>query len=1002
MVSLAQVSLPFSFKRYNTRDGLLSNEINSIVQDTEGYIWIASNRGLQRFDGYHYKTFTHQPDRPGTLPGYAVKQIMMDRAANLWVLTQDGKVGIFDRHRFLFHPMRVEKDTLVSRFDSKLIADAHNNIFLLLRGGPLYYFNKAKKAFSPRYNFIPLPKEWGITSITLQPGTKKYWLGLEDKGIAIYNHETGNLSYYGHNAENEPAIELFNNDISLSHALFDKKGRLWFERWGEGFPYCVLYDPGNKERPVQQFDFMSRLKMYNEIYGFLQQDNGRIWVRGLQVFGYFDEHAGTFKLINKNNTEQGLYFQIINCLYEDREQNIWIATNTNGLYRFNPSQQYFTNVQHIHPVTKEKGEGSVMSFIELVNGDILASAWGDGLVRYDKNFNVRPLQIKNFQRFGITSIWNMHQSKDKNIIWMACQPGIIRYNQATGDAVFYNPPRLQYKTVRQLYEDKKGHLWIGMHNHGLFRWDPAKGSREFNDGLTEIKALKGQLINQLSGDEQGLIWATTGKNGLFAIEAANGNVRWHFGQNEQEPFKIHSNGVTAVMTYSDSLVAFSTHTHIYLFNLRTKQLRVLVTPDRLSGNLVSLARDDEGYIWAGTTNALYRISQHNAAIVSFDREDGITNDRFVISATYKLRDGRLLFGSSNEFIAFDPAAIRTKHQVPRVSITDFKVSDQSLDVDSIFKLEKLVLRPHENAIQVGFSPLTFANVYPVRYKLENFDKDWQVADREMKVSYSYLPPGSYTLMLQALDAEGKMSGEMVRIAILSKAPFYQTWWFYAFVIIAIVLVLYWFDRQRMKRKSVLQQVRINIANGLQEDVNTSLNNINILSEIARIKSDKDPVKAKEYLEQIHVQSHNMITALDDMLWSLNPGNDAMDKTINRIREYIDSLMQRYGVHIELMIDQEIEKLQLDMRLRHEAFLLFKEGIKSLVEAGTTHCLVQMDCEKNKLHFNIEFENKDCDMQQLNNLLHRHDMESRLHNLGAKLDVHVYKSRSMIQIQLPLV
>ena len=112
-------------------------------------------------------------------------------------------------------------------------------------------------------------------------------------------------------------------------------------------------------------------------------------------------------------------------------------------------------------------------------------------------------------------------------------------------------------------------------------------------------------------------------------------------------------------------------------------------------------------------------------------------------------------------------------------------------------------------------------------------------------------------------------------------------------------------------------------------------------------------------------------------------------------------MQRYGTLIELLIDKKVEKLELNMRLRHEAFLLFKEGLRSLVEAGTPHCVVHLTAERAKLLFSIEFANEGCNMQQLNNLLHRHDMEMRLQALKAKLDVQLHKSRSMFLLQLPL-
>jgi signal transduction histidine kinase len=281
------------------------------------------------------------------------------------------------------------------------------------------------------------------------------------------------------------------------------------------------------------------------------------------------------------------------------------------------------------------------------------------------------------------------------------------------------------------------------------------------------------------------------------------------------------------------------------------------------------------------------------------------------------------------------------------------------------------------------------------------DEEWYTADKSRRATFPFLPPGKYTLRLRTINADGIPSPNHTTLSIFIRSPFWQTWWFYSLLAVALAFVLYSLDRQRNKRKATLQKVRTDIANGLHEEVNTALNNINILSEIARLKSDKEPQKAKEYLEQIHTKSHNMIIALDDMLWSLDPQNDAMDKTINRIKEYADALMQRHGVLIELLIDKKVGKLELNMKLRHEAFLLFKEGLRSLVSAGTKLCIVHLTADRGKLLFTIEFENDGCNMQQLNNLLHRRDMEERIQALKAKLSVQVHKSRSSFMLQLPL-
>ena len=282
-------------------------------------------------------------------------------------------------------------------------------------------------------------------------------------------------------------------------------------------------------------------------------------------------------------------------------------------------------------------------------------------------------------------------------------------------------------------------------------------------------------------------------------------------------------------------------------------------------------------------------------------------------------------------------------------ITGIRAGKTELNVDSVLELDRITLSDRDNSISVTFSPLVYASSLMVQYKMENIDTEWKIADKDNIASFPFLPPGRYTLLLRTLNSEGVPYSSPTVLKIRIKPPFYQTWWFYTILALMVAFVLYWFDRQRTNRKEALQKVRTDIANGLHQEVNTALNNINILSEIARLKSEKEPQKAKDYLEQIHSKSHNMIIALDDMLWSLDPENDAMDKTIIRIKEFADSLMQRHGVLIELLIDKKVEKLELNMKLRHEAFLLFKEGLQSIVMAGTKLCIVHLTAERTNFY-----------------------------------------------------
>jgi signal transduction histidine kinase len=582
---------------------------------------------------------------------------------------------------------------------------------------------------------------------------------------------------------------------------------------------------------------------------------------------------------------------------------------------------------------------------------------------------------------------------------MGGQPGLYEYNQEKNIVSIRNPAALQRRTIRQLAEDKSGNLWLGMHAFGVFRWVNPKNRT--GDSLVKMAQVGDAMINRLIVNKHNEVGVGTGNAGLFVFDGKSGRLikQWKAGATAEGT--MMGNSIMAIMQYNDSLTLIGAINRLFFYNRNTNKVFPLDLPDAIMGNVSSLERDDEGFIWMGTTNALYRLHPNIRALVLFNRADGMGNERFSLSASYKMKDGRLVFGTGNSFFCFHPKSIRLSDVRRPIVITGILAGKTELNLDSVMALDRLTLSDRDNSITFTFSPLSYASPLLVQYKMEGGDNEWINANKDNTASFPFLPPGHYTLLLRSLNSDGIPFSSPTVVKIRIQPPFYQTWWFYTLLAVAAAFLLFYLDRQRTKRKEAMQKVRTDIATGLHEEVNTALNNINILSEIARLKSEKEPQRAKEYLEQINAKSHNMIIALDDMLWSLDPHNDAMDKTINRIKEFADALMQRHGVLIELLIDKKVEKLELNMKLRHEAFLLFKEGLRSLVVAGTKLCIVHMAADKGKLLFTIEFGNEGCDMQQLNNLLRRRDMESRLHALKAKLNVQVHKSKSVFLLQLPL-
>jgi signal transduction histidine kinase len=233
-------------------------------------------------------------------------------------------------------------------------------------------------------------------------------------------------------------------------------------------------------------------------------------------------------------------------------------------------------------------------------------------------------------------------------------------------------------------------------------------------------------------------------------------------------------------------------------------------------------------------------------------------------------------------------------------------------------------------------------------------------------------------------------------------PFWKTWWFYSMLLLLAVAILYWIDRERVRRLLTLQQVRTQIAGNLHHDINTTLNNINLLSEIAKIKADKDITKSKEYIDQINTISRRMIDAMDDMLWSIDPKNDSMQKTIERMQEFAEGLRNSNGCTIQLVVDEKLKTLKLDMKSRHEIFFIFKEALNSIIEhSNCTNAIINIDLVKSNLMIKIHDNGTGVAIKSLQNSKAIKEMQKRADTLNALLDIQSDKKGIAVILSVPV-
>jgi signal transduction histidine kinase/ligand-binding sensor domain-containing protein len=960
-MAAAQGARQYTFTHYGVSMGLASHQATQALQDEQGFIWVGTNNGLQRFDGQRFISFRRDAKNPFSIPHNNIVQLLLDKKKKLWVLTGDGKVGTFDTKRFEYRPVKVVvKDTGILTIERELTEDEQGNLFLLYSNNDFITFNEAQNEFAARHNFILFPKDWLLVDVIQQPGTKKYWLGRRE-GLAVFNATTKKLSYKGHNLESEAVIEEFGEIPVPNNMMFDRRGRLWFDTW-LGSPVIFCYDMKAKTVVLDSYNPATIIEGYHETRGFMEQRDSTVWVKGLNVFARYLEREKKFlQTYNGYQNEQSIDYDRVNSLFEDRDNNIWVTTNNNGLYSFNPSEQFFSNVRHINRKNNLPGRGWMMSFMLTKNRTLLAGAWGDGLYRYDSNYRTLPLNIRGIDEKNSPSVWSMARSKDSNTIWMGAQPGIYRFDERTQSVSYYDPPVLWGRTIRQVAVDKLDNLWMGTQSLGVFKWTARNGRAKFEDGLEQFSPIPpGQILRLLVCNRENL-WVATSNSGVYTVDPVTNKVLLHFGTDEPPERRLGTNHVVAMMQYDDSTMILATN-KLYFFNTNKGQIvKTISLPESTTGTIAAMERDHNGYIWLSLSNGIFRVNPRNQIFIYFDRIDGIANDHFVTAASYRTPAGRIIFGADNQFVIFAPWKININDPAPDIVITGFKLMNQPLLVDSLLKKDRIELKPESNSVVIEFSGLGYGRAYITKYKLEGLDKEWIIGDNTNQAVYTYLPPGNYTFLIKSEDAEGHPSKNVTKLVIKVKPPFWKTWWFLGLVTFAAVGVIYWLDKQRTMKIRATESIRTRIATSLTEDMSNSLSSINISSELARNKIETDKERTKEYIAQISDASNRMVQSMYDMVWSINPGNDNMPDTIARMKEFAAEVENTYDLSLIFDIDKDVMKLHLDMEYRYELLSIFKEAVTNAARhANARHIQVSLRYKNDRLIMMIEDDGKGFD------------------------------------------
>jgi ligand-binding sensor domain-containing protein len=788
----------------------MHSNVNSIVQDARGYIWILTLNGLQRYDGTRFVNYPFDLDNPDRTSLIRDMNLFADKENNnLWLIS--GEIEKLNLKTNKFTLYAAEKVLQNSEFKFESYKDAAGRTWLAGPMGLFFYSSNEKKILpyymaatslsSQSYNFF--------TDVT----SGDIWLA-DWHGLSLFDKKTKSVYTHEYNPTGNALLQLMDKK-KLTGIFKDSEQNIWI---GSGSNTFYKYNSILHKLSVYslaQIEGTSTIKSPEDhimiVKCFFEDDHHNIWIgtaNGGLLQYQRDSDSFTFNISNEKDKQALHYNYEILCIFQDQESNIWIGTD-NGINIFNPYQQQLQTIQHEdnNPASIPKNE--IQHCIQAANGDIICGTWGGGITVYDSSWNFkRNLLFEGPYEYNL--VWSFVQNDDGNI-WIGCQHGYIHlYNPVKGLIKTIHPPELEGYTIWNMTKDKAGNIWIGLHDGKIAKWDKQEQKfYPYNNHVKSIEQPYAPVLNIFFDNNQ-FCWVGT-ENGFKKFDTKQRLYTEVYIPDKTAAQSISASSCRGIEQYDDSTLLIGTgYGGFNFFNTATKKFTHYTVKDGLpANNIHAIKKDAEGYIWFTTDFDLYKFKPGTKKFIRYNIEPGVISGEFKTTAFYALQNGSWITATAAEIICFRPQNKISNKQLAKVRVTGFKVFDESFAIDSLLDAGKPVtLSYQQNFLSVEFALLDFSNLQQTNYyyRLEGVDKDWVYTGTKRFASYTNLSPGKYTFSVKADNGNEITASNSFTIIITP--PFWKTWWFILVIAVSTASLIYLVVQRRVKSIKDAQQTKI--------------------------------------------------------------------------------------------------------------------------------------------------------------------------------------------------
>ena len=816
LLSFSQKGNP-KFTHLTTSDGLSQNTVFSILKDHKGFMWFATDEGLNKYDGYKFTVYKHDPQNNRSIRDNTINTLLEDSDHNFWVVSAAG-LDKFDRLKESFIHYKGGDNGVIFK---SIFQDTKKRIWLSTTGGFClfdilsgkfkFYKNKDKDANSLTDNYVykitedNYGKLWIATRGGLDqfdPVTEKFshykndpgnnksigsgyiksvykdskgniWAGTQGSGIALFNRQDNSFSNFKHDPLNKKSI-CYNDILSFAE---DAYGKLWIGTENGGIS---VYDYSTNNFDTYQYNDGDPASISgNSVYSLYKDDIGNMWAGtwsgGVNFLPFFGDKFTSYRKLPNNNS---LSNNIVLSIHSDQDNNIWIGTDGGGLDRFDSRTHHFTNYRNNKDSKTSMYSDYVLSISDYSPGILALGFHRGGIDLFD-------VQKQAFTHYA---------------------PGEVSPNSRISPS------------VNIVYTDRQHNLWVGTHNNGgLYLFD--KRTSLFDVFYADRKSVSDSSVFTVLETGAGQLWIG-GDKGLDLFDK-NTKGFIHHQHDPKNKQSLSNNSVFSIMEDHAGNLWLGTAGGLNFFNIKTKQFTAYTEEDGLPNNTVwSTQEDKHGNLWVSTNKGLSRFTPSTKIFRNYTVIDGLQGNSFKAKSSYQSRDGEMYFGGANGFNTFYPDSIKDNDFVPPVYLTDFQVFNKPVGIggnsplqQSLDEVKEITLSHKESVFTLEFAALNFTQPQQNRYayKLEGFDEEWNYVGNKRTATYTNLDPGTYTFRVKASNNDGVWNEKGIAVKITITPPFWLTWWFRGLLFLLIVggcVSFYLFRMNIIEKQKVLLEQKV--------------------------------------------------------------------------------------------------------------------------------------------------------------------------------------------------